>query len=434
MSTAWTEREVIHLLNRTAFSVNREIIDVCLSYGMEETVNQLIAGRPLLPAKSAPLVPIEQLKMGSGTLKPGLLDDQSLYWLYRMMNSSAPLIEKMALFWHGHFATSFYKIQNVSLMLKQIDMFRNHALGSFRDLLLSVSKDPAMMLWLDAGYNKKGNPNENYSRELMELFTLGIGNYSEQDVREAARAFTGWSYNTETYKVVFNDKQFDSGTKTFLGETGNFGMVEIIDILIKQKALYTFLARKLLQAFAVEKPSETWISQFASQLSQAKTIGEAMKMLLMSDEFYQESTVMSLVKSPPEFMTSIIKTLSLPLDIHFIYAIKEMGQELYAPPNVAGWPGHASWLTTNYYLARFQFAEYASSRVTKWFAPWDKPIGAEAIIKEWCRLLGIGKLSEASLNGLLTYAATAPDPTNLKVDAKRKLLQLLLMCPEAQLK
>lgn len=163
-----------------------------------------------------------------------------MYWLYRMVNSSAPLIEKMTLFWHGHFATANYKVKDVTLMVQQNALFRKYALGNYKELVLAIGKDPAMMIWLDVNRNKKNKPNENYAREVMELFTLGIGQYTETDVKEAARAFTGWTYSEKENKVAFNPKQHDNDPKTLLGEKGNLDGDAAIDIIFHQSRYLHF--------------------------------------------------------------------------------------------------------------------------------------------------------------------------------------------------
>ncbi|MDF2648342.1 MAG: hypothetical protein K0Q73_4147, partial [Paenibacillus sp.] len=206
MAKGWTEREIIHLLNRAAFGASDLDIEASLSYGKKETVRRLVNGLPLSDQPKQ-VTSIEQVQADGKALKADQLIDQQIYWLYRMIQSNTPLIEKMTLFWHSHFAASFAKVQSVALMVRQNELFRSLALGSFRDLLHAVGTDPAMMIWLDVGDNRKGSPNENYAREVMELFALGRGHYSEQDVKEAARSFTGWRYDRDKDQAVFDSKR-----------------------------------------------------------------------------------------------------------------------------------------------------------------------------------------------------------------------------------
>lgn len=438
MSAAWTEREVIHLLNRAAFGCNEQEIEACLSYGREETVRRLVSGKPLVVSPQ-PVADIKHLQADGKALSEDQLTDQQVYWLYRMICTDTPLVEKMTLFWHGHFTSAQSKVGSVPLMVRQNKLFRNYALDSFRDLLLAVGNDPAMMIWLDTNSNKKGSPNENYAREVMELFTLGLNHYTESDVREAARAFTGWNYDRKTDRVTFNPKQFDNGAKQVLGHQGNLNAETLTDVLLEQKALYTFLANKLLQTFVQEQPSQTWMNRVSSRLAQASTIGEVLYDLFMSDEFYSDEIMQSLIKSPVEFIVTLARALALPLSKNMAYACKSMGQELYNPPNVSGWRGHASWLVTSYHLARLQFAEYAANHVSsKWLAPPAVTTSVTSFgqlrIKQWARRLGLASLQDATLDALNRFSEQASDRNALKESGMRHLLQLLLMSPEIQLK
>ncbi|NEW07166.1 DUF1800 domain-containing protein [Paenibacillus sp. SYP-B3998] len=435
MPSAWTEREVIHLLNRAAFGASNLEIKACLSYGKKETVRRLVSGIPLTEPSDA-LIDISQLKADNKELDGDLLADQQLYWLYRMIHTSTPLIEKMTLFWHSHFTTSISKVHLMPLMVRQNNLFRKHALGSFRDLLQAVSIDPAMMIWLDAGFNRKGSPNENYAREVMELFTLGRGHYTEQDVKEVARSLTGWGYDRNTDFVSFDRQQHDEGVKQVLGKKSNLNTASVIDVLLSQKEFYSFLARKLLQAFVHAAPSQAWIDRTSSKLAKSLNIGDLLSDIFLSDEFYEESIFMSIIKSPVEYVATISKLLSLPLSRYMMNATRAMGHDLYNPPNVSGWQGHEAWLMTTYQLVRFQFAEWAASQTTnKWFVPSTptlfEKLSMEDKIKIWSKQLNISTLSKATCHGLTTYAEEnllqkEPDP--------RLILQLLMMCPESQLK
>ncbi len=188
------KKEAGHLLRRAAFSATRREVEAAVALGREETVSRLVGGQSLTGEKEN-LASFTELKADGKALAEDQIGDHQTYWLYRMAYTQAPLIEKMTLFWHGHFATSYQKVREIPLMIRQNELLRKNALGSFKELVRQIGKDPAMMLWLDSGSNRKGKPNENYAREVMELFTLGIGSYSEQDVKEAARAFTGWNYD-----------------------------------------------------------------------------------------------------------------------------------------------------------------------------------------------------------------------------------------------
>ena len=230
-------------------------------------------------------------------------------------------------------------------------------MGNFKELLTEIGKDPAMMIWLDVNQNKKGKPNENYAREVMELFTLGIGHYTEVDVKESARAFTGWTYNKNEHNVNYNAKQHDNDVKTFLGESGKLDADDVIDILFHQKALPTFLATKLLNYFATDTPSDSWVQTIAGLITQKNTVGEVLQELFLSDEFYAEKYRLTLIKTPADYVAGILKCCKLSVAKGHAQAMRKMGQELFVPPDVAGWRGGAAWLTTNCLLARYRFAE-----------------------------------------------------------------------------
>lgn len=438
MGITWTNKEVVHLLLRAGFGSTTEEVNACVALGREETVRRLIAGEALIDA--APLTPFEQLHAeGKKSLDPLQLADQQMYWLYRMVNASAPLVEKMTLFWHGHFATANYKVKDVTLMIQQNTLFRNHALGSFKELVLAIGKDPAMMIWLDVNRNKKNKPNENYAREVMELFTLGIGHYSETDVKEAARAFTGWTYSEKENKVAFISKQHDNDTKTLLGETGKLGSDEAIDVIFHQKSLSAFLAAKLLAYFATDNPSESWVQQVAGHIAEKATIGEVLQELFLSDDFYNPTLRLSLIKTPADYVAGILKTLNVTVAKGHAQAMRRMGQELFSPPDVAGWRGGASWLNTNLLLARYQFAESIAMQIIgkKLVSPELTPQRAELSeewVKLWSERLGITNLSDKTLQGLSAYVEDTVVHAKVKNEGLRGLLQLILISPEAQMK
>lgn len=435
MGAAWTEREIIHLLNRAAFGASEQEIKACLSYGKEETVRRLVNGLPLQPLTPR-LASIDQVQVEGKYLKIDQLQDQQIYWLYRMIHSDTPLVEKMTLYWHNHFATSFIKVQNIQLMVRQNELFRNYGLDSFRDLLLAVGTDPAMMIWLDVNDNKKDSPNENYARELMELFTLGRGHFSELDVKEAARSFTGWSYDYDSGRTIYDTDQHDSGVKLVLGEQGHLDDDDVVEILLKQPVLFDYLALKLLQAFACNNPSNSWRTRIASRLRQSLQIKDALYELFMSDEFYEDGCYMSLIKSPVEYVVSLARTLTLPLSSKLVDAMNNMGQELYVPPDVAGWKGGESWLLTSCLLPRFQFAEYVSGLVKKdWFivdsAKSTAAVPMDKRLRHWAQKLRIGRITDTTIDEITAYSQ---ESLLLTEPVKRQLLLLLLLCPESHLK
>jgi uncharacterized protein (DUF1800 family) len=277
-----------------------------------------------------------------------------LWWLDRMLRTRRQLAEKMVLFWHNHFATAVSK-SPPEMMARQLDLFRMQGLGNFRTLLASVTCDPAMLVWLDNRYNTKQHPNENYAREVMELFTLGLGNYSEDDVRAGARAFTGWTLKNGA--ALYRPELHDDGVKTFLGRTGTFGSDDAIDIIVEQPVHQRFIARKLLEAFVYSDPepelTEALAAVYAlSGYDLAKTVGA----IIRSNVFYSARAYRSEPKSPIEFAVGTLRTIgatTVPPNLPGVLA--RMGQEPINPPTVKGWDGGPAWINTSTMLARFNF-------------------------------------------------------------------------------
>lgn len=280
------------------------------------------------------------------------------WWANRMLTSNAPLQEKMALFWHGHFANNEDKVRDYRKLLNQLELFQEKGTGSFRDLTVAVAQDPAMLSFLDAGKNVKGAPNENFAREIMELFTMGVGNYSETDVREAARAFTGWNYVDA--KFVVNADQHDAGPKTFLGRTGNFDGVQIIDIIMEQPVTADFMAGKLYRFFVREDLDPKLQAKLGEVLRKNKyEIAPFLETVFLSKDFYSPASVGAQIQSPVQLAVSTYKKLGLrtvPGVPDFNAATGALGQRLFAPPTVAGWAQGRSWITPGLLLERGNFA------------------------------------------------------------------------------
>jgi uncharacterized protein (DUF1800 family) len=280
------------------------------------------------------------------------------WWANRMLTSKAPLQEKMALFWHGHFANNEDKVRDYRKLLNQLDLFETKGMGSFRDLTVAVAQDPAMLYFLDAGKNVKGAPNENFAREIMELFTMGVGNYGEKDVREAARAFTGWNF-VDT-KFVVNAAQHDDGPKTFLGKTGNFDGVQVIDIIMEQPITANFMAAKLYRYFVREDLDPKLQAKLGDILRKNKyEIAPFLEAVFLSKDFYSDASVGAQIKGPVELAISTYKRLGLkevPGVPDFNAATGALGQRLFAPPTVAGWAQSRSWITPGLLLERGNFA------------------------------------------------------------------------------
>ena len=264
----------------------------------------------------------------------------------------------MALFWHGHYAANEPKVRDYRKLLAELQLYENHGTGNFRDLMVSMAQDPGMLTFLDAGVNVKGAPNENFAREIMEMFTMGVGNYSEKDIREAARAFTGWNY--VDLKFVVNKDQHDDGVKTFLGKTGNFDGVQIIDIIMQQPVTADYIAGKLYRFFVRDNPSPELQKKLGAVLRDHHyEIAPLLEAMFLSRDFYSPASVGTHIKSPVELAVSTYKKLGLeniPGEPDFNSATSALGQRLFSPPTVAGWAGGHSWITPGLLLERGNFA------------------------------------------------------------------------------
>jgi uncharacterized protein (DUF1800 family) len=309
----------------------------------------------------------------SGTRKLQPVADRFFYWLRasaletrrvanwwgdRMVATDRPLEEKMALFWHGHFASGEDKVRDYRKMLGQVTLFQRHATGNFRELLIAVAQDPAMLVFLDAGQNVKGAPNENFGREVMELFTMGVGNYTEQDIREGARAFTGWRDDDLTFRI--DPTKHDGSDKTFLGRIGPFDGVQILDIILEQKATATFIAGKLYRFLVREDLSPPFQERLGALLRDNDyEIAPFLRTVFLSRDFYSAPSVGTHIKGPVELIVSTYRRLglkTLPGVPDFNTASGELGQVLLNPPTVAGWAQGRPWITPGTLLARGNFA------------------------------------------------------------------------------
>lgn len=280
------------------------------------------------------------------------------WWADRMVASNNPLQEKMALFWHGHYAINESKVRDYRKLLKELELFHAMGTGSFRDLMVAVAQDPAMLSFLDAGVNVKGAPNENFAREIMELFTMGVGNYSETDIREAARAFTGWNYVDLDF--VINEQQHDDGVKNFLGHSGNFDGIQIIDLIMEQPVTAEYIASKIYRFFVREDISPAMSNQLGNVLRNADyDVATLLETIFLSNDFYSAPSVGSQIKSPVQLAVSTYRKLGLedaPGVPDFNRATGALSQSLFRPPTVAGWAGGRSWMTPGLLLERGNFA------------------------------------------------------------------------------
>jgi uncharacterized protein (DUF1800 family) len=297
-----------------------------------------------------------------------------LWWANRMLATRRPLEEKLTLFWHGHFATGENKVRDYRMMLRQNEMFRAQAAGDLRGLLVGILKDPGMLVYLDNGENVKKHPNENFGRELLELFSMGVGNYTEQDVREAARAFTGWTNNVLDFR--FDAAQHDSGEKTFLGQTGPFNGEDIIDIILKQPVTAEFVSAKLYRYLVREEISTGVRASLGRTFRESGyQIKPLLTQIFLSRDFYSPPAYATQIKSPVQLVVSTYKKLGLrevPTIPDFGRMTAGLGQSLFDPPNVAGWAGGRTWITPSTLLQRGNVFREVLFPNVKGFRPPDR--------------------------------------------------------------
>ena len=302
------------------------------------------------------------------------------WWANRMVRTNHPLEEKMALFWHGHYAVNESKVRDYRKLLRELEIFQAQGTGNFRDLMVAVAQDPAMLSFLDAGVNVKGAPNENFAREIMELFTMGVGNYTEKDIREGARAFTGWNYDDLNF--VVNKDKHDSSPKTFLGRTGNFDGVDIIDIIVAQPVTAKFIAGKIYRFFVREEVSPELQEKLGAVLRDGHyEIAPLLETIFLSKDFYSPASVGTQIKSPVQLVISTYRKLGLadvPGVPDFNSATSALGQLLFRPPTVAGWAQGRSWVTPGLLLERGNFARDVLFPDVN-FIPPDRVNGSEEI-------------------------------------------------------
>jgi uncharacterized protein (DUF1800 family) len=281
------------------------------------------------------------------------------WWLRRMARGPRPFQEKMTLFWHGHFATSVQKVRNAYYMWRQNELFRRLATGNWLEMLIQVAQDPAMLIWLDQAQSRKQHPNENFAREVMELFTLGEGHYTEKDVTEGARALTGWSLNRQTQQFVDRPRIHDEGEKTFLGRTGNFDGKDVLDQIVAQPQAAIFITGKLWNFFAGEPPETELNAALAAEFRRSgNNFKPLLRTMFLSEEFYAPSVIRNQIKSPVQWLVGTTRMLQCELPPPLVSAnlLRSLGQDLFAPPNVKGWDGGLAWINTNTLLARYNEA------------------------------------------------------------------------------
>jgi hypothetical protein len=439
----WNRRLAAHLLRRAGFGGSPADVDRLASLSSQGAVDSLVtfpdvsalpAAPPLAPPPIPPpglyrdvaagMVPDEATAEARKTFQMANNENRKqneiamqTWWLERMIGTPAPLQEKMTLFWHGHFTSSPEKGTTAQELFKQNQLFREYALGNVKQLTLHVSQDSAMLRYLDNNVNVKAHPNENYARELMELFTLGIGNYTEQDIRESARAFTGWTFKRETDGTgtfVDNRAQHDDGVKTFLGRSGNFTGTDIVDIIFAQPAAARWFSRKLLEFFVYSDPEPQLIDRVAALMTRnGFELRPVMATLLRSNVFFSTRAYRALVKSPVEFVVGTHQVFGVPaVRPPELATLRAMGQVLFYPPNVKGWDGGSAWLNSQTLLTRENFANAVAENPAvmesaTWIAPTLRTMDPKQIAYTLTDTLLLGDVSPAAGAQLVSYLGGA---------------------------
>lgn len=373
-SRAWSVAHARHLLNRAGFGAPRELSDRLAKMAPAEAVDYLVDFKRIDDPLPPPDFVIPQFSKAEtqwlvdGMSKPAIeragqaareVQKESLgmlraWWFDRMARTLRPLEEKMTLFWHSHFAVAASKVQESGHLYQLNAVMREHAAGNVKTLTTLVGQTPAMLQYLDNAQNTKDGPNENWAREMLELFTLGHGAYSEHDIKEAARAFTGWTCNHERF--LFRERDHDMGEKTFLGRTGAFTGEDVIDIVFEQPACAEHFARKLWKFFAYDDPEPEIVAGLAATLRKNNyELAPMLKLLFLSQAFYSERAVGTQIKCPAQLLVSLCLDLRIdPLPVIQVNeAMQALGQELFYPPNVRGWPGGREWANANTLTLRY---------------------------------------------------------------------------------
>lgn len=432
---------IAHLLRRAGFGATREELERYVAQGYEATVEEL-----LHPERAAAFEDdlIRRYHVDENSLM--LVESCQAYWVYRMVNTLRPLEEKLALFWHGIFATGYTKLNQPKAILRQIDTFRRCGFGSFRDLLAEVSKDPAMIFWLDNKDNHKDGVNENYGRELLELFSMGVGNYTETDVRQASHAFTGWTihnaalhtarvsrdsvwpYGRLDWQFEYQADDHDESDKTFLGQTGNFNGEDIIDIICQQPAMARFISRHLYSFFVaddVQVPS--WsevpsrdpqaIAILTDALAQHHFVMRDVLRVLFNADFFKHA-MFARVKSPAELVAGAVRLSGghrFPdvSDIDLGLTTAAMGQQLLDPPSVEGWHTGREWINTASLMTRVNFAaeQFANAElpgvqsILHHIMAQGAEASAERLVDTCLDLMGPLTIAEQTRQELVAHAA-----------------------------
>jgi uncharacterized protein (DUF1800 family) len=427
----WSAESARHLLWRSGFGATPDAVQQAVEQGLAATVERLVNPQP----ESTEFEEVSPLlrQIAEDTSSIGNL---KAWWLHRMAFSANPLLEKMSLFWHNHFATSYTKVLSVGHMADQNDLIRQYALGDFRKLLHGMTADVAMLIWLDGNANRKRHPNENFAREVMELFSLGVGNYTEHDIVEAARAFTGWHVRDDQF--WFNKSQHDTGTKTVFGHSGKFNGKDVIELCLAHEACPRFLATKLLRQFVTPQPRPEHVTALAGTIRRHEfQMATVLAELFTSQLFFAPENRRAIIKSPIELVIGSFRTLSVrPNFENTAKLLAELGQDVFQPPTVKGWDGVRLWISSASLLQRNRFVTellYGNRLGTLSDATLDATFAAGSGVEPvrfWGTLLLSLPADSDVWNQLAEYRERA-DTREHRAD--RRLIHLLMSLPEFQL-
>ena len=427
-----------HLMRRAGFGAGRDELEARVEMGYEAVVEDLL--NPTDP-QNLPDDIIRRYHTEQAEMR--LADGAAAYWLYRMITTRCPLEEKLSLFWHSLFATGYNKLNQARALVNQIEMFRRHGMGDLATLLVELSKDPAMIIWLDNNENHKDSINENFGRELLELFSLGIGNYTEDDIKECARAFTGWTLGNAEYMAMraardsiwpysriswfyeYREADHDDGEKTFLGETGRFNGQDIVEIIVRQEATARFICTRLFQFFAADEIDEggekTIASMMKTYFDSNHEIRPVLRTLFNSGYFKSDEARFARVKGPVELVVGAVRMAgSYHTPTQGIEQVARqavyMGQGLLQPPSVEGWHEGIEWVDSGALVERVNFVAHELANVEN---PGVRKIidrlagegvfSPEALVDRCLDLMGPMEVSEETRASLVEYVAHQGD-------------------------
>ena len=370
-----------HLARRAGFGERRSTLERWVAGGIDVALDELFGDDEGSEAEAA--------RRAATTLSAtGNVEGTRASWLLRMITTRAAGREKLALFLHDHFATSVEKVGSAKAMWQQIELLREKGVGPFADLVLAVARDPAMLVWLDANQNRVGRPNENFARELFELFTLGVGHYGEADVQEAARAFSGW--HEREGRFWFNSRAHDRGVKRVLGKQGELGGEDVVALSVEHDRCPEFLAEKLARQYVADDPSSDWVERIAGWLRETElSLASTLRRMFRDESFYADELRCARILGPVEWAVGIVREVGGRVRPKAMARfLGDMGQSLLAPPSVEGWPRGGSWVSSTTLLARDRFAHA--------LAFGDGDLGAEvAWPRAWSGIEGTGALIAA---------------------------------------